>query len=129
MSHTSLELRRVRNRDPFHRCTAERHSRRLPWRDLRPENARAKYTAMVPVHGGGRSVEKITAQWADRNAVRQVIFKPDWDRLGRAAQFRHNDDLLKLLPKGVIAFSRSGITDTLVDKAIMLGIPVQHCAA
>ena len=50
--------------------------------------------------------------------------KPDWDRHGRAAPFRRNDDLLNLLPKGVIAFPGSGITDNLVDKAVQLGIPV-----
>ena len=38
--------------------------------------------------------------------------------------FRRNDDLLNLLPKGVIAFPGSGITDNLVDKAKRLGIPV-----
>ena len=95
----------------------------------RLENARAKYTDMVLVHGGGPGVEKIAAQWADRNGVHQVVCKPDWDRHGRAAPFRRNDDLLNLLPKGVIAFPGSGITDNLVDKAIKLGIPVQRCAA
>ena len=34
-----------------------------------------------------------------------------------------------LLPKGVIAFPGSGITDNLVDKARTLGIPVQRIAA
>ena len=34
-----------------------------------------------------------------------------------------------LLPKGLIAFPGSGITDNLVDKAVALGIPVQRCAA
>ena len=37
--------------------------------------------------------------------------------------------LLNLLPKGVIAFPGSGITDNLVDKARQLGIPVQRIAA
>ena len=95
----------------------------------RLDNARAKYTDMVLVHGGGPGVEKIAAQWADRNGVHQVVCKPDWNAHGRAAPFRRNDELLNLLPKGVIAFPGSGITDNLVDKAIKLGIPVQRCAA
>ena len=48
---------------------------------------------------------------------------------GRAAPFRRNDELLNLLPKGVLAFPGSGITDNFVDKAVKLGIPVARCAA
>ncbi len=84
---------------------------------------------MVLVHGGGPGVEKIAAGWAERNGVHQVVCKPDWDRHGRAAPFRRNDELLNLLPKGVIAFPGSGITENLADKARQLGIPVMRCAA
>ena len=79
---------------------------------------------MVLVHGGGPGVERIAASWAEKRGVHQVVCKPDWDRHGRAAPFRRNDDLLNLLPKGVIAFPGSGITGNLVDKARQLGIPV-----
>ena len=96
---------------------------------IRLDKARAKYRDMVLVHGGGPGVERFAAQWAERHGVHQVVCKPDWDRHGRAAPFRRNDDLLNLLPKGVIAFPGSGITDNLIDKAVQLGIPVQRCAA
>ncbi len=92
----------------------------------RLDKALAKYADMVLVHGGGPGVEKIAAQWAEQNGVHQIVCKPDWDRHGRAAPFRRNDELVNLLPKGVIAFPGSGITDNLVDKAIQLGIPVQR---
>ena len=95
----------------------------------RLDKAKAKYDDMVLVHGGGPGVERIAAQWAERNGVHQVVCKPDWNAHGRAAPFRRNDELLNLLPKGVIAFPGSGITDNLVDKALALGIPVQRCAA
>ena len=95
----------------------------------RLDKARAKYADMVLVHGGGPGVERIAASWAERNGVHQIVCKPDWDRHGRAAPFRRNDDLLNLLPKGVIAFPGSGITENLVDKARQLGIPVQRIAA
>ena len=94
----------------------------------RLNQARAKYADMVLVHGGGPGVEKIAASWAERNGVHQVVCKPDWDRHGRAAPFRRNDDLLNLLPKGVIAFPGSGITENLVDRARQLGIPVVKAA-
>ena len=59
----------------------------------------------------------------------RLVCITDWDRHGRAAPFRRNDELLNLLPKGLIAFPGSGITDNLVDKAVKLGIPVHRCAA
>ena len=81
------------------------------------------------MHGGGPGVEKIAAQWSDRNGVHQVVCKPDWQRHGRAALFRRKDALLDLLPKGVIAFPGGGITGNLVDKAGQRGIPVVKAAA
>ena len=85
------------------------------------DKTRAKYDDMVLVHGGGPGVERIAAQWAESNGVHQVVCKPDWNAHGRAAPFRRNDELLNLLPKGVLAFPGSGITDNL-------GIPVARCA-
>ena len=86
----------------------------------------AKYRDMVLVHGGGPGVEKLAAQWAERNGIHQVVCKPDWSRHGRAAPFRRNDELLDLMPKGIVAFAGGGITDNLVEKAMRLGIPVQR---
>ena len=90
----------------------------------RLDMARAKHADMVLVHGGGPGVERIAARWAENKGVDQVVCKPDWDRHGRAAPFRRNEELLNLLPKGVIAFKGSGITENLVTKARELGIPV-----
>ncbi len=70
---------------------------------------------MVLVHGGVPGVEKIAAQWAERPGVHQVVCKPDWNCHGRAAPIRRNDELLNLLPKGVIDFPGNGITDNLTD--------------
>ena len=93
------------------------------------DSARAKYGDMVLLHGGGPGVEKIAASWAEARGVNQVVCRPDWNAHGKAAPFRRNDELLNLLPKGVIAFPGSGITGNLVDKAKQLGIPVYSVAA
>ena len=92
---------------------------------------RTKYDDLVLVHGGGPGVENIAASWAERNGVHQIVCKPDWQRHGRAAPFRRNDELLNLLPKGVIAFPASGggITENLIDRARQMGIPVLKAAA
>ena len=88
------------------------------------DRTREKYGDMVLLHGGGPGVEKIAASWAEARGVDQVVCRPDWNAHGKAAPFRRNEELLNLLPKGVIAFPGSGITGNLVDKARQLGIPV-----
>ena len=88
------------------------------------DRTREKYGDMVLVHGGGPGVEKIAASWAEARGVSQVVCRPDWNAHGKAAPFRRNDELLNLLPKGVIAFPGSGITGNMIDKAKQLGIPV-----
>ena len=91
------------------------------------DGARKKYPDMVLVHGGGPGVERFAARWAERHGVHQVVCKPDWNAHGRAAPFRRNDELLNLLPKGIIVFPGSGITQNLADKAESVGIPVLRC--
>ena len=93
------------------------------------DQVRTKYPDMVLVHGGGPGAEKIAARWAESRGVHQVVCKPDWNAHGRAAPFRRNDELLSLLPKGVIGFPGSGISENLLDKAAQLGIPVKRYAA
>ena len=93
------------------------------------DRTRAKYADLVLAHGGGPGVEKLAAQWAERNGVHQVVCKPNWDRDGKAAPFRRNDVLLNFLPKGLVAFPGSGITNNMIDKARKIGIPVLLAAA
>ena len=90
------------------------------------DNVRTKYPDMVLVHGGGPGAEKIASRWAESKGVHQVVCRPDWNAHGKAAPFRRNDELLRLLPKGVIGFPGSGISENLLDKAAQLGIPVHR---
>ena len=85
----------------------------------------AKHPDMALVHGGTpKGAEKIAACWADTRKVPQIAFKPDWTRHGKAAPFKRNDQLLDVLPIGLIVFPGSGITDNLADKARKLGVPL-----
>jgi hypothetical protein len=89
------------------------------------DKAREKHPDMVLLHGGSpRGAERIAACWAAARHVTQIAFKPDWSRHGKAAPFRRNDQLLSVMPAGVIVFPGSGITENLADKARRLGIPV-----
>lgn len=89
------------------------------------DRVRAKHPDMVLLHGGSpKGAERIAACWADNRNVGQVAFKPDWTRHAKAAPFKRNDQLLDILPIGVIVFPGSGISDNLADKARKLGIPL-----
>jgi hypothetical protein len=95
----------------------------LIWDTL--DKAHAKHPDMVLLHGGSpRGAERIAACWAESRDVTQIAFKPEWTRHAKAAPFRRNDQLLAVMPAGVIVFPGSGITENLADKARRLGIPV-----
>ena len=89
------------------------------------DRVHAKHPDMVLMHGATpKGAEKIAACWADNRKVPQIAFKPDWNRHGKAAPFKRNDQLLEVLPIGLIVFPGSGITDNLADKARKLGVPL-----
>ena len=96
---------------------------KLIWAKL--DQIRAKHPDMVLMHGGSpKGAEKIAARWADTRKVPQVAFKPDWTKHAKAAPFKRNDQMLGVMPIGVIIFPGTGIQDNLADKARKLGIPV-----
>lgn len=96
---------------------------RLIWAKL--DQIHAKHPDMVLMHGKSpKGAEKIASCWADHRNVPQIGFAPDWTRHGRAAPFKRNDQMLEVLPIGVLVFPGTGIQDNLADKARRLGIPV-----
>jgi hypothetical protein len=89
------------------------------------DKVHAKHPGMVLLHGGSpKGAERIAACWADSRHVAQVAFRPDFTRHRKAAPFKRNDQLLDLLPIGVVVFPGSGISDNLADKARAMGIPL-----
>jgi hypothetical protein len=89
------------------------------------DRVHAKHPGMVLLHGGSpKGAERIAACWADARNVTQIAFKPDFNRHRNAAPFKRNDQLLAVLPIGVVVFPGSGISDNLADKAKQLGIPL-----
>ncbi|RUW85258.1 DUF2493 domain-containing protein, partial [Mesorhizobium sp. M8A.F.Ca.ET.059.01.1.1] len=96
---------------------------RLIWAKL--DQVHEKHPDMVLMHGKSpKGAEKIASFWATNRNVPQIGFAPDWTKHGRAAPFKRNDEMLEILPKGVMHFPGTGINDNLADKAKKLGIPV-----
>jgi len=96
---------------------------RMIWAKL--DQVHAKHPDMVLMHGKSlKGAEKIASRWADHRKVPQIGFAPDWTKHGRAAPFKRNEEMLKVLPIGVMQFPGTGIQHNLADKARKLGIPV-----
>ena len=66
-------------------------------------------------------VEMATATIA---RIRRLHITPSPGFNDKAAPCRRNDVLLNFLPKGLVAFPGSGITNNSIDKARKIGIPV-----
>jgi hypothetical protein len=91
----------------------------------RLDKVHAKHPDMVLLHGGSPTgAELIAAKWATNRKVPQIAFKPDWAKYAKAAPFKRNDQMLDVLPIGVMVFPGTGIQENLADKARKLGIPV-----
>lgn len=71
--------------------------------------------------------------WGTRNALGGEIRKVSptqnggirqRDQARQSRPFRRNDEMLSVMPAGLIVFLGNGITGNLADKARRLGIPV-----
>lgn len=106
---------------------ADFNDHKLIWDKL--DQVHAKHPDMVLMHGKSpKGAEKIAARWADHRNVTQIGVAPDWTKHGRAAPFKRNDQMLDVLPIGVMVFPGTGIQENLADKARKLGIPVWRFA-
>jgi hypothetical protein len=95
---------------------------RLVWDSL--DKVHARHPGMVLMHGKSpKGAERIAACWADHRNVPQIGFAPDWTKHGRAAPLKRNDQMLEVLPIGVLV-PGTGIQDNFADKARKLGVPV-----
>lgn len=47
------------------------------------------------VSGGARGADSLSEQYAKEEGIRTLIFKPDWEKHGRAAGFIRNRDIVE----------------------------------
>lgn len=88
------------------------------------DRVRERVGDMVLVHGGDdKGIERFAAGWAERHQVPQVVFNLD-PRLGKAAGFRRNEQMLSLKPRYVVAYPGNGVLERLVIDAKERGIAV-----
>ena len=69
--------------------------------------AQGRYPTMTLATTGLKGAEKLALRWAQQKKVRTVLAKADFDKNGRAAPFRANDQLLALEPCCVLTLTNS----------------------
>lgn len=69
--------------------------------------AKAQWPNMALATSGAKGAEKLAIKWARQKGVTLVLAKADFDRHGRAAPFRANDEMLELDPVCVLTLANS----------------------
>ena len=69
--------------------------------------AHGQWPDMALATSGAKGGEKLAIKWAKQKGVTQVLAKADFDRNGRAAPFRANDEMLELDPVCVLTLANS----------------------
>lgn len=69
--------------------------------------AKAQWPGMSLALTGAKGGERLAKRWAQQKRVRLVLAKPDFERHGRAAPFRANDQLMALRPVCVLVLPES----------------------
>jgi hypothetical protein len=78
------------------------------------------------IHGGAKGADSLAGEWAKANGITQEVFKPDWNRFGKAAGFIRNSEMLKDgKPDLVVAFPGGRGTAMMVDIARRAGVQVK----
>lgn len=69
--------------------------------------ARAQWPDMALATTGAKGAEKLAIRWAQQKGVKLVLARADFERHGKAAPFRANDELLALQPACCLTLSLS----------------------
>ena len=69
--------------------------------------ARDQWPDMALATSGAKGAEKLAIKWAKQKGVTLVLAKADFDKRGRAAPFRANDEMLELDPVCVLTLANS----------------------
>lgn len=103
--------------------------------------ARGEWPSMSLALTGAKGGERLAKRWAQQKGVRLVLAKADFERHGRAAPFRANDQLMALRPVCVLVLPESlgpaalagappfGPAMNLAEQARRLGVRCVRIAA
>ncbi len=69
--------------------------------------ARSQWPAMALATTGAKGAERLAIRWAQQKGVTVVLARADFNRHGKAAPFRANDDLMALEPACCLTLAQS----------------------
>ena len=69
--------------------------------------AKAEWPDMALATTGAKGSEKLAIKWAQQKGVKLILARADFDRNGKAAPFRANDELIALEPEVCLTLVRS----------------------
>ena len=69
--------------------------------------ARAQWPNMALATTGAKGAERLAIRWAQQKGVTLVLARADFDRHGKAAPFRANDELMALEPQCCLTLAQS----------------------
>ena len=79
----------------------------------------------VVIHGGAKGADQLAGDWAKERKVECRTYPAQWDRYGKSAGFRRNEQMLQQeKPKLVIAFPGGNGTAHMVRTARQRGYRV-----
>jgi hypothetical protein len=88
------------------------------WDDL--DELTAALTIDVVIEGGARGADRFGRIWAQRLGLEVLTFNADWDRWGRSAGFRRNEEMLTLgKPDLVIAYVDKPLVESRGTKSMV----------
>lgn len=58
----------------------------------------------ILIAGGAKGADQYAEEYADNRGMDKIIIKPDWDKYGKSAGYRRNEEMIALEPELVIAF-------------------------
>ncbi len=77
------------------------------------------------ISGTAKGADQLGEKFAQENSIEILYFKPDWNRFGKSAGFKRNEEMAKNADM-LIAFwdGKSRGTDHMIKCAIKLGLEV-----
>ena len=86
---------------------------------------KTKYPDIFLIHGAS-DASSITAatEWAKKNKIHQVVFKPEWKKYPGRAVVQRDHDMIATQPRSVLDFTTSDKTTALADLAVQHDIKI-----
>jgi hypothetical protein len=92
---------------------------------IEDELKKIKITKLIS--GGARGADKIAENYALKNSIQTEIYYPDWNKYGKYAGPKRNEDMVKSIPDIILAFQKdkSRGTQNTIDLGRKYGIHIK----